>query len=380
MNVLHINSNYLYTTLYEKLIECLNKKKINNVVYMPTNGAIDYVIKPKKYVYHPVCFKKMDRYLYYYKQKKIFINLNKSIDINSYGLIHAHTLFTDGHIAYKLSKKYGIPYIVAVRNTDVNAFFKKRIFLRKKGLEILNNADKVIFISKAYQDMVLNKYVPIAIRKSVAEKSVIIPNGLDEYWLNNKFYAREISNTKTIKLIFAGRIDKNKNIGTTIKACELLKNNGYDVKLTVVGRIDDSKEYERISRYNFVEYIPPQPKEKLIDLYRANDIFVMPSKTETFGLVYTEAMSQGLPVIYTKGQGFDGQFEEGLIGYHVDWFNANEIADRIVNILENHDRLSDNCKNLCEKFDWNLVAKDYESIYKTCSATKSDVLQNDVIK
>ena len=38
-------------------------------------------------------------------------------------------------------------------------------------------------------------------------------------------------------------------------------------------------------------------------IYRENDIYVMPSIIETFGLVYAEAMSQGLPVIYTRGQG-----------------------------------------------------------------------------
>ena len=41
----------------------------------------------------------------------------------------------------------------------------------------------------------------------------------------------------------------------------------------------------------------------------------MPSITETFGLVYGEALSQGLLIIYTKGQGFDGQIKEKLAGY-----------------------------------------------------------------
>jgi len=47
----------------------------------------------------------------------------------------------------------------------------------------------------------------------------------------------------------------------------------------------------------------------------------MPSITETFGLVYAEALSQGLPVLYTRGQGFDRQFEEGEVGYAVDCFD-----------------------------------------------------------
>ena len=39
----------------------------------------------------------------------------------------------------------------------------------------------------------------------------------------------------------------------------------------------------------------------------------MPSKYETFGLVYPEAMSRGIPIVYTKNQGFDKYFEDGEI-------------------------------------------------------------------
>jgi glycosyltransferase involved in cell wall biosynthesis len=69
---------------------------------------------------------------------------------------------------------------------------------------------------------------------------------------------------------------------------------------------------------------------ELIDIYRANDIFVMPSFTESFGLVYAEAISQGLPVVYSIGQGFDRQFPEGEVGYHADPNSAQSVADAIL--------------------------------------------------
>jgi glycosyltransferase involved in cell wall biosynthesis len=334
---------------------------------MPTSNGKDYVIQPKEYVYHSVCYKKRDRYFYHYKQRKILYSLKKTINIrnDSFTLIHAHTLFTDGNIAYKLSKMYNIPYVVSVRNTDVNGFFKKRVFLRNKGIEILKDAEKIVFMSKVYQDEVLNKYVPGNLRKTIAGKSVIIPNGIDEYWLNNKFSPKDISERNTIKLIFAGRIDKNKNILTTIKSCELLISKGLDVKLTVVGRVEDTNEFNKIIKYNFVHYLPQQPKEKLIQLYRENDIFVMPSITETFGLVYAEAISQGVPVIYTKGQGFDEQFDEGVIGYRVNCYDYREIADKITSIMENYKKLSANCINHSNKFNWEVVSQDFEKIYKS---------------
>ena len=102
----------------------------------------------------------------------------------------------------------------------------------------------------------------------------------------------------------------------------------------------------------------------------------MPSIHETFGLVYAEAMSQGLPVIYTKGQGFDEQFDEGIVGYHVDCYNAKEIAYRILDVLNHYNQLSKNCVKLCDKFHWNLITPEYINIYKECINMNMSQLNN----
>jgi len=89
----------------------------------------------------------------------------------------------------------------------------------------------------------------------------------------------------------------------------------------------------------------------------------MPSITETFGLVYTEAMSQGMPVIYSEKQGFDGQFKEGIIGYHVNSFNAEEIAKKILKIISNYEKISRNCLKYSHLFDWKNISGKYSQIY-----------------
>ncbi|HGK7332802.1 TPA: glycosyltransferase [Streptococcus suis] len=66
----------------------------------------------------------------------------------------------------------------------------------------------------------------------------------------------------------------------------------------------------------------------------------MPSFHESFGLVYAEAMSQGMPVIYTRGQGFDGQFEEGVVGFSVDCIDEVEISNKIISIVKGFKFLS----------------------------------------
>ena len=89
----------------------------------------------------------------------------------------------------------------------------------------------------------------------------------------------------------------------------------------------------------------------------------MPSKRETFGLVYVEAMSQGLPVIYTKGQGFDTQFKEGEVGYHVQYNDAEEIAETILKIAKNYKKMSENAIKKSEEFNWEDISKIYIENY-----------------
>ena len=91
---------------------------------------------------------------------------------------------------------------------------------------------------------------------------------------------------------------------------------------------------------------------------------ILPAYTESFGLVYAEAMSQGLPVIYSKGQGFDSQFDEGYIGYSVDARSPEDVADAIIRILDGYAEISGRCAEASKKFMWNKIARVYDSTYQ----------------
>ena len=74
---------------------------------------------------------------------------------------------------------------------------------------------------------------------------------------------------------------------------------------------------------------------ELAKVMRQCAVFAMPSIYETFGLVYLEALSQNLPVIYTRGQGIDGLFDN-TVGIGTDPKSVEEICFSIKSILENH--------------------------------------------
>ena len=365
IKLLHINGNYIYTNLHRLMAQHLTANGCQNLIYVPTYDKSLCVVKLDDNVVLSECFKKWDRLFFGYKQKKIISDIQKKIDVSSFELIHAYTLFTDGNSAMELAEKYGVPYVVTIRNVDVNSFYKYRPYLKGRGLKIMLNARAVFFLSESYRQLVLEKYVPEKYKEAIYKKSYIMPNGIDDFWHENQLTEEKIIPAKEIKLIYAGRIDKNKNIPTTQKAIDILNQRGYNASLTVVGKIADDEEFKKIIVNKHTAYVEAKPKEELIKLYREHDIFVMPSYTETFGLVYAEAMSQGLPVIYTRGQGFDGQFDDGEVGFSVNADSPEEIADKIEKILENYELISKRCPELSRKFNWNTIVEKYGEIYKS---------------
>ena len=365
MKILHINSYYSSSPFYKHLFDYQIKKNLDIDVYVPVSNKFEDTNREYgEYTKLIKNHRSIDRYFFHIKHGKILRDVKNQYSVDSYNVIHAHSLFSNGFIAYKLFKEYGVPYIVAVRDTDLNIFFGKMIHLRSLGIRIMHNAKKIIFLSSNYRNKTIKKYVPIDLQKEMIKKSLVIPKGIDPFWLNNKIKGKKKLNENTINILYAGRISKRKNIYTTVKACQILQSRGYKVKFTIVGKIEDQKEFDKINGYEFINYSNMQSKESLINFYRANDIFVMPSITETFGLVYAEAMSQGLPVIYTKGQGFDGQFDEGVVGYHVNCFDASNIADKVLEIIDNYETISQNCKDLVDKFNWEDISNLYIKIYQ----------------
>lgn len=366
MKVLQIACGFSYSTVYNNLFSEMKKKNIEFQVYVPQHRDKESI----KYsdfsfsIYSNKIIKSYDKLLYYTKIRRMLKDVELNFQLSEISLIHAHSLFSDGAVAYEIYRKYGIPYVVAIRNTDVNKYFKYALHLRKYGLQIMKNAKKIIFISPAYQKFVIDKYVPIKYKSEILKNVIVIPNGIDQFWLDQTLYEKKIDKYKP-KLIFVGRIDKNKNLKSLIKAVYLLRKKGIETSLDVVGDGPLRKSLERscINDKNIVFHGPIYDKDKIKKLYSNSDILVVPSFTETFGLVYLEAMSCGLPVIYTKKQGFDGFFPDGKVGYAINSYNFKEIPQSVELIMQNYARISGSCYGATSEFNWENISKKYINVY-----------------
>ncbi len=371
MRVLHINSYYSRSgtaDFYKNLFDAQVSDGLDISVFVP----LPYEADPAKgnfgeYSQVVKTHNPLDRYFYHLKQGRILKEALRRFEPGRFDIIHAHSLFTNGYVAWKLKRKLGIPYIAAVRNREVNTFFRYMPHLRGTGFRIMLDASRVIFLGEACRELVLGRYTPAPCRETVMNRSAVIGNGIDGFWLRNRYRKPGRASGRSLKLLAVGQLIPLKNHLGAAKAAAVLIGRGLDVTLTVVGESRDKRILARLLEYPFVKYIPPQPKEELMKIYREADVFVLPSRLETFGLVYAEAMSQGVPVIYSRGQGFDGQFEEGVVGYHAESMNAEEIADRIVDITRNYEAISRNCVDLCGRFNWGDIAREYERIYEECT-------------
>lgn len=321
-------------------------------------------------VFHRECFEPFDRYLYFRKQRKIFNSLIETVNVNDFDIIHSHTMMNGGWAARKLWKKYGIPYIVTARNTDLNDFLRIRAF-RPIARMIIKDAAHIMFLSEPYREAVLNKCFGSneESKAKIMKKSKVIRNGLESFWLENKGRPKTIGGNE-LKLICVGKIDTNKNMLTVLQVMDILERKGQSVSFTVIGQVVDENVLQKLQLDNRVKLIEYQKKEGLINYYRDSDIYIMPSLFESFGRVYAEAMTQGLPVIYTKGQGFDGSFVEGEVGYSVNPHNPEEIADAVMKIKENYSEISSNCIRNSDLFDWALIVEELDSMYHEAAGDK----------
>ncbi len=136
---------------------------------------------------------------------------------------------------------------------------------------------------------------------------------------------------RPIRLLFVGGLSQRKGIANIFEAIEGLEQR---VELTVVGggNIDGCEALrEALSR---VRYIPPMPHDEVLSLMATQDIFLFPSLFEGFGLVITEAMSQGTPVITTDRTCGPDVITHGRDGWIVEAGSSEALRAQILELIE----------------------------------------------
>ena len=310
----------------------------------------------------------MYRTLFPYKIRCKYRQLTQKADIEHTDLIVASTLFSDGAVALRLWQERRIPYVVVVRGTDVNLYMRRMPHLYRIGRQIVKNAQKVIFVSPVQRRQFEKSLAFSRLANNLQSKLITITNGIDQIWIDNQYLANDNRNPDAV--LYIGVFDRNKNVSTLIEACRQLRKQNPNLTLNLVGgggpcEQQIMKQIEQNA--NWIKFHGPiYDKQKLMQICRQNAVFAMISKSETFGLVYFEALTQGLPVVYTAGQGFDGVLDGYNVGLAAKSCSASDVSEKIRLVLR--DRIAmQKCIGQInfDDFSWRNKIQLWLSVLKT---------------
>lgn len=376
VSVFHLCSDYAQQSIYPQLLRAISSPDTRQFMYVPVRTAAELGVgriddDPSIAFRFEHLLRRHHKLLFRTKVRSVLADILESTPVMDFKLIHAHFLYSDGAVALSLHRRLGLPYVVAVRNTDINAFMRYRPDLTGIRDEVLRHASRVVFLSPAYANAVVERRLPTPLRDSVAGKAMIVPNGLSPEWLDDEVPVAGPADGPTVplRLLYVGDFTPNKNIEGIVAALSLLRAE-RPITLTVIGGGGDERRrvQKLLARHasNGVNYVGRvTDRAQLKAQYRSHDVLVMPSFRETFGLAYIEALSQGVPVVHSRGQGVDGYFPPGTVASAVDPADPRSIAQGILELAARLPAVKAICLQQARYFDWRRIGSTYRDAYRS---------------
>ena len=274
-----------------------------------------------------------------------------------------------GSAAHQLKHNLNMPLItsfhtlarVKAASGDKSFGYEERI---KVESEVIGCSDVILSNSSFETDQLVSHY------GADPSRIEIVPPGVDHSIFNPacKSEARRLLNLSEQKtLLFVGRIQPLKGVDLAISTLAELEDK--DARLILIGSssgMEGPSEQRRITKMvkelgltNRVLFVEPQPQEKLVNWYRAADVLLMPSRSESFGLVALEAAACGLPVVASEVGGLQTIVENGLSGYLINdrdpWSYAAHVS-KIIDDSGKAEEMSKEAVEMSKSFTWSVTA------------------------
>jgi phosphatidylinositol alpha-mannosyltransferase len=203
--------------------------------------------------------------------------------------------------------------------------------------------------------------------------AVVIPNGIDGQKYANAQVSSEYSGPKTIG--FMGRFEEpRKGLQVLIDSLAIVARFIPDVRYLIAGPGDSEEFMKKLnpqlrSRITFLGRLSDKQKESFL---KSVEIYVAPNTGgESFGIILTEALSAGTAVIASDIPAFKAVLENGEVGDLFKNEDSADLAKAIVGLLRDDDRrkkLASDGKLSAQKYDWQVVAEQIESVYEMAIA------------
>lgn len=294
--------------------------------------------------------------------------------IRDFDVVHVHEhRQTLSIIVCYFARRYGIPYVVQAHGSVLPFFQKeglKNIFDKVFGFKILYGASKVFALTEVEKE----QYLKMGVEEDRIE---IVPLGINIEEYSNLpeggIFREKFNISKDDKLIiFIGRVHEIKGLDLLIDAFKELADSVSDVKLAIVGPDDGYMDALnlRIAECGLSDKVivtgPLYKKEKqeaLVDC----DLFVMPSKYESFTTSGLEAMACGKPLVLTKNNHIH-DWVDGSVGLACD-DDKMSLKDAMAEVLFDEElskKFGMNGRRLIqEKYNWDMINEQILNIYES---------------
>lgn len=278
------------------------------------------------------------------------------INLKLLDIIHAHKLTYEGFIGYLLARQLNKPLLVSLRQTDfyVLKYRPDLIPLMKK---ILKFAHSIFYIMPYMVKKLEKRFGEKYFKKELEQKLVFLPNIIDRKWNQMEILSPQKYFFTALRM--TRKSVKRKNVKNLFKALEAIGDMDYELQIAGSGPYLNSLQrwsnrYHISHKLAFLGSIPNSE----IDRYYAGAIaFVMPSFSETFGMVYAEALINGTPILYSKDTGFDGLFDNA--GVAVDPHSRTSIEQGLREIIHKNTYYREAICNLKKSNAFHIFSPEY---------------------
>lgn len=275
-----------------------------------------------------------------------------------FDLIHAHFTWPSGYIGVRLKEKYGKSVITTIHeNGD---WFDQEVGMNHPLINTAwSGADALIRVNR--------KDVPVL--KRYNEQVYFIPNGFSPTFhpIDSAVARGRLGLSGDAKIIFTlGNLIKRKGFNYLIEAMERVCSQRDDVLCYIGGagpeRGNLQGQIDRLQLGEKVRLLGPVSSNVLPLWMNACDFFVLPSLSESFGVVQIEALACGKPVISARNRGSEEIVISNEYGLLVDPANPEDLAEKIQIALEREwDRKA--ILRYVERFTWKHVVKKIMDVY-----------------
>jgi glycosyltransferase involved in cell wall biosynthesis len=290
-------------------------------------------------------------------------------------VVHAHTAYLDGSAARMLSRAWRLPYVVTEHTGPFSVLMHHRT-IRRTTLQSLREADAMVSVSRALEREILG-YLG-----EPHPRPVVVPNVVDTDRFASGSPAR--GRPEALRLLFVGFFVPVKNLPLLLDAFTVVLERRPHVTLDLVGGGETPADTQAVVRdvaqrglSHAVRVHGFAARDEVARLMReACDIFVLPSRTETFGVVAAEALASGRPVVATRCGGPEDIVTEPWMGALCANGDPKSLAQAILDVADRLDgidaeRLAASAR---ERFGGGAVARRLMQVYDDVLAPREQRL------